>query len=342
MSETRELMLRSLDRLVEDTLDPSARAAADGGGAFPHELWSALEAQGMTAVGEIAEGDLGYADAMALVRRAAYHTLPVPLGETVVARRLLARAGLDIPEGAITVAPPAAADAISLAAGGGLTGSAAAVPWGRDVAHLVMAAGDRLVLADTTGAVARQDVSTAGEPRDALDLARARVLASAPLPDASSVVEAEGALLRAVQMAGALACVLDLTLAWAAERVQFGRPIAKFQAIQHLMAQLAAEAAAAGAAADLAVDASVTTPDRFAIGIAKARTGEAAGKAAAIAHQVFGAMGFTREHALHHATRRLWSWRDEFGAEVYWQTEIGRAVAAKGADALWATLTARG
>jgi len=53
-------------------------------------------------------------------------------------------------------------------------------------------------------------------------------------------------------------------------------------------------------------------------------------------------MGFTREHPLHYATRRLWSWRDEFGAEAYWQTEIGRAVAAKGADRLWAMLTERG
>jgi len=341
MSEMRDLMLRSLDRIVADRLDANARAAADGGATFPHKLWAALEEQGMTAIGEIAEGDLGFADAMALVQRAALHTVPVPFGETVLARRLLARAGMDIPDGMLTVAPPGASVSVALAAGR-LAGLAAAVPWGRQVAHVVAAAGGNLVLADVSGAVLRQDASMAGEPRDTIDLAKANVVASTPLPQAARIVEAEGALLRAVQMAGALARVLDLCLVWANDRIQFGKPIAKFQAIQHLMAQLAAETAAAGAAADLAVEASVGGADRFAIGIAKARGGEAAGKGAAIAHQAFGAMGFTREHPLHYATRRLWSWRDEFGAEAYWQAEIGGAVAERGADRLWAMLTERG
>ena len=340
MSEMRDLMLRSLDRVVADTLDAKARAAADGGAAFPHKLWAALEAQGMTAIGEIAEGDLGFADAMALVQRAAFHTLPVPFGETVLARRLLARAGMDIPDGMLTVAPPGASDGVALTAGR-LAGLAAGVPWGRQATHGVFAAGGDLVLADVSGAVTRQDASMAGEPRDTIDVTKAGVVASAHLAQAARIVAAEGALLRAVQMAGALARVLDLCLVWTNDRVQFGKPIAKFQAIQHLMAQLAAEVAAAGAAADLAVEAGVGSPDRFAIGVAKARAGEAAGKGAAIAHQAFGAMGFTREHPLHYATRRLWSWRDEFGAEAYWQAEIGRAVAERGADGLWATLTER-
>jgi acyl-CoA dehydrogenase len=155
-------------------------------------------------------------------------------------------------------------------------------------------------------------------------------------------LQAAGALLRAVQMSGALSAVLGHCLTWVNDRVQFGRPIAKFQAVQHLVAELAAETAAASAAADLAVEASTGQPDRFAIAVAKARTGEAAGRGAAIAHQLFGAMGFTREHPLHYATRRLWAWRDEFGAEAYWQAEIGRMIAAEGGDRLWATLTANG
>jgi acyl-CoA dehydrogenase len=340
MSEMRELMLRSLDRVVTDTLDVNARAAADGGAAFPQKLWAALEEQGMTAIGEIAEGDLGFADAMALVQRAAFHTVPVPFGETVLGRRLLARAGMDIPDGPLSVAPPRAAVDASLAAGR-LAGAVAAVPWGRHVGRVVLAADGNLVLADPSGAVVRHDVSMSGEPRDTIDLTKANVIASAPLSTVAPIVEAEGALLRSVQMAGALARVLDLGLVWVNERVQFGKPIAKFQAIQHLVAQLAAEVAAASAAADLAVEASIGGPDRFAIGVAKARIGEAAGKTAAIAHQVFGAMGFTREHALHYATRRLWSWRDEFGGEAYWQSEIGRDAAAKGADSLWIMLTDR-
>lgn len=58
-------------------------------------------------------------------------------------------------------------------------------------------------------------------------------------------------------------------------------------------------------------------------------------------HQVHGAMGFTQEHALHFATRRLWSWRDECGAESFWQEWIGRTVCRNGGAALWPSLVER-
>jgi acyl-CoA dehydrogenase len=341
MSETRDLMLRSLDRIVDDTLDINARVAADGSGAWPETLWAALDEQGMTAIGEVAEGDLGFADAAALVQRMAFHAAPVPLGETILARRLLGRAGIAIPDGPLTIVAPGIAKGVSVN-GGKLAGHAAGVPWGRSMTHAVLAAGDALVLADISGATVARAVNMADEPRDTVDLAKARVVASAPLQNATRIVEAEGALLRAVQLAGALSRVLDHSITWASDRIQFGKPIAKFQAIQHLMAQLAAETAAAGAAADAAIEASISGPDRFSIAVAKARAGEAAGKGAAIAHQAFGAMGFTREHQLQYATRRLWSWRDEFGGEAYWQAELGRTVAARGADQLWAALTEMG
>lgn len=340
MSEMRDLMLRSLDRIVDDTLDINARVAADSSGRWPETLWAALQEQGMTAIGEV-DGDLDFADSMALVQRAAFHAAPVPFGETVLARRLLGRAGLDIPAGALTVVAPGISGQVALS-GGKLAGVARGVPWGRSIGHAVLAAGDQLVLADISGALTEQGVNMADEPRDTLDLCRARVIASAPTERAGRVVEADGALLRAVQLSGALLRVLDHSLTWAGDRVQFGKPISKFQAIQHLMAQLAAETAAAGAATDMAVEASVTAPDRFAVAVAKARAGEAAGKGAAIAHQAFGAMGFTREHQLQYTTRRLWSWRDEFGGEAYWQAELGRTIASKGADRLWATLTEKG
>jgi acyl-CoA dehydrogenase len=341
MSEMRDLMLRSLDRIVDDTLDINARVAADSSGVWPEKLWAALEEQGMTAIGEVTDGDLGFADSMALVQRAAFHAVPVPLGETVLARRLLGRARLDIPEGALTVVAPGIASGVALS-GGKLSGAARGVPWGRMIRHAVLAADDTLVLADISGATTEQGVNMADEPRDMLDLGRARAVGSARMDGATRAVEEDGGLLRAVQLSGALSRVLEHSLTWTGDRVQFGKPISKFQAIQHLMAQLAAETAAASAATDMAVEASVSAPNRFAIAIAKARAGEAAGKGAAIAHQAFGAMGFTREHQLQYATRRLWSWRDEFGGEAYWQADLGRTIATKGAGRLWATLTEQG
>ena len=332
ISEVRDLMLRSLDRIVEDTSASATLAAADGKPGYPAAVWSALDEAGMTAVGEIDQGDLGLADAMALVERSAYHTLPVPLAETILARRLLAKAGMNVPGGALSVAPPSA----------NRDGKAAGVAWAGSVGGIVVATGaDTLALIDA-GGVVTPSFNMAGESRDTIDLGRAKTIASGPLVDAARIVEAEGALVRAVQMSGAMSRVLDHCLTWANDRVQFGRPIARFQAIQHLMAELAAEAAAASAASMMAVEDAAARGDRLSIAIAKARSGEAAGRVCAIAHEVFGAMGFTQEHALHYATRRLWSWRNEFGAEVQWQSEIGRTFAAGGADKIWETLTAHG
>lgn len=342
MSETRDMLIGSLDRVVGDILDTPMRTAADRCEGWPGALWSALEAQGMTAIGETADADLGFGDIMAVVARAGYHAAPVPLAETVLARRLLGRARIDIPDGALSVAPPGAGKGVAMS-GGKPVGTAAGVPWGGSVGAIVVAAGpSEIALVDAREARIGSTYNMAGEPRDVIDLARAKVMATAGLVDAPALVEGEGALVRAAQMAGALSRVLEHTLTWASDRVQFGKPIAKFQAVQHLLAELAAEVAAAGAAVELGVEACADRTDRLAIGIAKARAGEAAGRACAIAHEVFGAMGFTQEHALHYATRRLWSWRDEFGPEIAWQTEIGRIMAAKGADGLWPALTALG
>jgi alkylation response protein AidB-like acyl-CoA dehydrogenase len=78
----------------------------------------------------------------------------------------------------------------------------------------------------------------------------------------------------------------------------------------------------------------------LALAAAKIRAGEAAGAVAEIAHQVHGAIGFTEEHSLHYLTRRLWSWRDEFGHEGFWAAELGRRVAEAGPDQLWPLITA--
>src|SRR5207237_3455840 len=102
--------------------------------------------------------------------------------------------------------------------------------------------------------------------------------------------------------------------------------------------------AAAGAAADAAAEAIAVHGVggelvAAEVAIAKLRVGEAAGAGAAIAHQVHGAMGFTYEHSLHHATRRLWAWREEFGNEAHWAVQRGHMVAARGADAPWPFIT---
>ena len=195
-----------------------------------------------------------------------------------------------------------------------------------------------LALVSTDGASAATEKNLAGEPRTAMQFNGSVVIASARLENASERLMAGGALVRSVQMAGALERTLEYALLYANERVQFGRPIGKFQAVQQNLAVLAGQTAAAVAAADLAAEAVANGVKVLPIAAGKARTGEAAGIGAAIAHQVHGAIGFTFEHSLHFLTRRLWSWRDEFGNEAEWNRLLGRHMAAAGAGRLWAEI----
>ncbi len=347
MSEMRNDLLKTVDRIFGEHCPKPVREAAEAG-EWPAALWQALEQVGLdrAALPEEAGGSgLAFEDAMLALRRSAYHAAPVPLAETMLAGRLLAAAGLAVPQGALTVAPVRSSDRLEFVhsiSGTTVVGAVHRVPWGNLCAHAVVAGeldGKGMVgLVATSGAARGVEKNLAGEPRALLTFDRTPLIASAALDHALSRVEAEGALYRSVQMAGALERTLEYSLQYANERVQFGRPIAKFQAIQHMLAILAGQAAASSAAADAAVEASRLAPDEFTVAVAKSRVGEAAGKGAEIAHQVHGAMGYTREHNLHYSTRRLWSWRDEFGNESYWQNRLGRAVAASGADALWPML----
>jgi alkylation response protein AidB-like acyl-CoA dehydrogenase len=98
---------------------------------------------------------------------------------------------------------------------------------------------------------------------------------------------------------------------------------------------LAGEVAAALRATDAAVSALGSARFDVAVAAAKARVGEAAGIGAEIAHQAHGAMGYTHEHTLHHFTRRLLAWRDEYGREAHWQARLGRRAVSLGADRTW-------
>jgi acyl-CoA dehydrogenase len=267
----------------------------------------------------------------------------------MIGSALWTEASGEMPEGPVSLAPCNASDRVDMARSGEeyvLRGTLRRVPWGSQVPHILVHAraedeSSHLVLLPAGRAGAQSRYNLAGEPRDTLSLDGVVMPSSAvrPAPKRCAAgLLVFGALIRAQQVAGAMERALDYALTYAQERKQFGRPIGKFQAIQHMLAEAAGQHAAAAAAADLAIDAWNSDDFGFAVAVAKARTGEAAGKVAEVAHQVHGAMGFTQEHPLHFATRRLWSWRDEFGADAHWQEQIGRQVCAAGGAALWPRL----
>lgn len=347
MSDIQNDLLATVDRICEQHCTRDMLTAAERG-EWPAALWAALDDVGLVQAllpEEAGGSGLAFDDAMAVLRRCAWHAVPLPLAETMLAGRLLLAAGLPVPSGALTLAPPGAEPLRIHGTGAGATasGTARRVPWGDACSHVVIVGqgqdGPRIGLVATQACRIDVERNLAGEPRPTLHLAAVPLLAMAPFADGIERLRAEGALVRSVQMAGAIDRILEHSLLYANERVQFGKPIGKFQAVQHMLALLAGQAAAASAVTDMAVGASAGQADAFAVAVAKARVGEAAGKGAEIAHQVHGAMGFTHEHNLHRSTRRLWSWRDEFGSESFWQERLGRAVAARGAAALWPMMT---
>jgi acyl-CoA dehydrogenase len=401
---SESLVAETARRIFSDLTDPQTlNRAADDGWMAP--AWSALEEAGLPlawvpeALGG-AGADL--ADGFAVLREAGRAAVPLPLAETLLAGWLLAGAGIAAPKGPMTCGPARDGDRLILARNGAVHGRLRAVPQAKGAGHIAVVAeretgGAAVALIVAGEARIAEGAGLAGEALNAVHFEGARPLAVKDArvgPDADALM-AMGAAVRAMQMAGALEAILDLAVAYANERVAFGRPIAKFQAVQHNLARLAGEVAAALAAAGSAADAiagaspfidgnaqaaasppplwgrdrvgGIAEPSRSGVppsltpphkgernpgsasfeeifleaASAKIRVGEAAGEGAAIAHQVLGAIGFTREHVLHRFTRRLWAWRDDFGNESQWAVKLGTMVAAKGADALWPMLAAR-
>ncbi|MBN9097819.1 MULTISPECIES: acyl-CoA dehydrogenase family protein [unclassified Pseudonocardia] len=355
---TYEPLEQVVTAIMADHCPPEVVAAAEG--SWSPQVWDRLAGADLTAVGvpEVAGGSGGdLADAAIVLRVVAAHAGPVPLGETLFpAAAGCVAAGFAMPAGPVTVA---CGPGLSVTRTGGnvvLDGTAPRVAWARVAERVLVVGGspdgpELAALVDPARLTLANGDNLAGEPRDDLVVAGLRLpagaVATVPRGTAAHLYRL-GALARSVQIAGAVGAVLDLTVRYAGEREQFGRPIGRFQAVAHQVATLAGLAAVAGAAADAAVASAVrdsgagpasTSDVALAVAAAKARTSAAAGPAARIAHQVHGAIGFTQEHRLHHLTRRLWSWREEYGAEQHWAAELGRAVITAGADELWPTIT---
>ena len=147
-------------------------------------------------------------------------------------------------------------------------------------------------------------------------------------------------------MAGAMGQALALSIEHVNTRQQFGRPLGKFQAVQQSLAVMACEvraveAAAAALATRLdAVSLDPATAD-FEIAAAKLRANRAVGVVTGIAHQVHGAIGFTRDYDLNRVTIPLMRWRSAYGNDAYWAARLGRQVTGFGGRGLWDAVTAR-
>ncbi|WP_419552743.1 acyl-CoA dehydrogenase family protein [Candidatus Poriferisodalis sp.] len=353
-----ELITETADRLFGELCTHEAVQAAEDSGGAP-DIWEAFRETGfdLIAVPEESGGSGGtLAEAMEVLRLVGYHSAPIPAAENgILGGWLLAEAGLERPDGLVTVVPPRPAEggwsgggacSVNLNGDGTavLTGEAHRVPWARSAEVIVCVCacdGQATVVAVPASECEITPLpNMAGEPRDTVrfDGVTAR---AAPAPDGADAgtLAQRGALSRVALMAGAIEKMCQLTVSYTNERVQFGRPVARFQAVQQHLVWAAQDAALVRMAAEVAAREATRGDAPFEIAAAKLVANQAAARATKACHQAHGAMGMTQEYPLHHFSRRLWSWRKEYGSDAHWSAVLGNMATSIGADGLYPLIT---
>jgi acyl-CoA dehydrogenase len=354
VAESENIVGETAERIFADLADAQT-VNRDPKGGWKAPLWQALTEAGLPLswVPEDCGGSgASLAEGFSVLSAAGRFAVAVPLAETMLAGWLLSQAGIASPQGEMTVAPASPKDRIARNADGTLSGRARGVPFAKAAQHIAVLAGGgsglSIALVEAAKCRIEAGLNLAGDGSDTVTFDHVEPLALKPAPhgfDQTSLMLI-GAVARSLQIAGALESMLDISVRYSNERVAFEKKISKFQAVQHNLARLAGETAAAMTAASSAAD-TIANSAGFDDAVfleatsAKIRCAEAAEKGAAIAHQVHGAIGYTLEHILHRYTLRALAWRDDFGHESYWAVELGKRVAARGADELWPLVASR-
>ena len=362
------LVVETAARLLAEICTPEEIARSEASG-WSAATWDALSDAGFTSVGvdEAAGGSGGTLhDLAAIVNAVGRYAAPVPLAETaMVGGWALAQAGLALPDGPVGVI----GNAVPVIDGQLCLNHT--IAWARHAERIAvivevqpsttMPEHDRIgLMAEGRDGYGLQVVSLrpdqlaitpgsnmADEARDGVvAILRFEDLESAPLPvrdepnggrrDWVGELEARGALSRVVMAAGALAAMSQMTIDYTNDRRQFGKPVATFQAVQLHLVTVAQAAVRAQMAADVAVRALDRGGD-FHVAIAAARVvvDDAITVGTRAAHQAHGAMGVTRDYPLQYLTRRLWSWRHEWGTTTYWRRQLAMRAHGAGANALF-------
>jgi len=303
-------------------------------------LWSTLQETGLSRLtgSEAAGGSAGtVADGAAMLHAAGYSAARVPVGEHDLLAGWLAETA------DVTISGLATAASTD-------SHRSAVIPWARfaDTAMVLASTpgSHELMVFDTSGCDITAGANLAGEPRDAVSLPAVPVHAVTVGPEVADEFWFRTALLKSALIAGGLARVLDMCIEHVTTRVQFGKPIAALQAVQHLVVDIAAqvrltEAAVEHAARQVANGWSAQ-PARFAVATARSVAGHAATVAVRNGHQVHGAIGTTTEHRLHEFTTRLLAWRGEGGSTAEWDGKVDDLVSAGVGVRLWDLITEGG
>ncbi|HRO58140.1 MAG TPA: acyl-CoA dehydrogenase family protein [Burkholderiaceae bacterium] len=349
---------QSAARLFSENVDKGLLEKFETG-AFPEELWQLAADSGFPlALADEEGGGIGesWAAAYPILRGIGYWQVPLPLAETMIGAQLLSMAGIEVPEGPIAIVEQGLGNTLSASGNVDsltLTGELPRVAWARHCRWAVVSlATEGIALVDLQEDESVRIIERTNHakiPADGLSFDGVRAVARAanPLPQLDRPVWTLGALARSAMIVGALEWLLEQSVQYANDRVQFGKPIGKNQALQQQLALMAGDVAAARMAVLVAMNDAPSANARdcsstlFSTSVAKIRSGEAATRATSIAHQVHGAIGFTYEHMLNFGTRRLWAWREEFGSDSWWAERLGQAAIEARSSGFWPSLTQR-
>jgi acyl-CoA dehydrogenase len=308
----------AIEEILRDHSTPAmVRAIEAGGSCAP--LWQPLEATGFLELlaSEAAGGaQLPLRDLFPILCNFGRYTVPVPAAQTIAARAL-------VPSHAIPVGMITFAAAFRREAGGII--SCPLTPYGMIADFVLACDGDALLL--LPGASARRQ-DTGVHLSQIATLTWPNESGATRVPGVGAALPALAAALYAALLSGAMTRVLEMTLEHCNDRVQFGKSLGKFQAVQHQLSVMAEHTAASSIAAEHAFHTDRAVPSLLAAAMAKSRTSEAAALVAAIAHALHGAIGITEDHDLQLLTRRLHEWRVAHGSEAHWNLLIGRDVLA--------------
>lgn len=304
-------------------------------------LWRKLDELGLLRLtGPEASGGsgAGWPEAAELLSAAVRHGVRIPVAEhDLLACWLLDAVGLPTDAAARTVCVV------------GDDGQAHRVPWASTAERIVVVwpAGTDCYAADVgvmdPSLRITPGTNLVGEPRDELSVALGLLTGVPVSADQLAQLRLKSALVRSIQVCTALDSALEIAVAHTCSRVQFGRPLSKFQAVQHMLSDIAAEAALARAATEAALTAAVASewsaPNlAFLVAVARSCVGHAASTVVRNAHQACGAMGTTLEHRLHTHTRAALAWRSEFGSVRFWDNQVADAAMQAGSSGLWSLI----
>lgn len=320
--------------LLDSCTPADLRKLSEAGKDFDTSRWNTIVEMGLLGmlVPEAKGGlGMGLVDLIGIAEAAGYVALPEPLVEMAgIVMPLLAATSDD--KGYLEQALSGAVIAFQHRSNPYVTGLDAATA-------LLAQNGDDLHL------IARSDVLTerkeSFDPLRHLDAVQWTASNETLLGAASTDLADRGALLAAAQMIGLAQRCIDIAVAYAKDRVQFGKPIGSTQAVKHMIssAQVKVEFARPvvhAAAAELPLG---TRAARARVAHAKIAAGEAADAAARMAVQAHGAMGMTWEVDLHFFLKRAFALNHAWGSPAdHRRTVIERIAAGRtGPDATFAS-----